>query len=213
MISPFVEWLLYRSHLRLPLRPFFHRLSVIPFVQNISVVLFSAYVIEMILYLVWSFIFVSLVQVCRLCTSYQSVLCNFSVPDYYMKISVTIFSACVHRNDLIFGLELYHGELYSVSPSQVCRPSTCFTLLYNFQYLIFTWKFLLPFSQLVFIKMILYFQNKILIINLNFNQLDPIGKIKTIPNPDMNVLSIVVDFIKQIQYMRSVLVKQSYLEI
>ena len=41
------------------------------------------------------------------------------------------------------------------------------------------------------------FLNKIININQNFNQLDSIEKIKYILNPDMNVLSIVVDFIKQ----------------
>ena len=80
---------------------------------------------------------ISSFQVCRPSTSCLLLLWNFSIPDYYMKISVRIFSAFVHRNDLIFSLQLYFWELYYVSPFQVCWPSTsCLLILCIFSILI-----------------------------------------------------------------------------
>ena len=41
-----------------------------------------------------------------------------------MKTFVTIISASTGRNDLIFDIWLWHGDLYRVSPFQVYRTST-----------------------------------------------------------------------------------------
>ena len=41
-----------------------------------------------------------------------------------MKTSVTVISASTGRNDFIFDIWLWHGDLYRVSPFQVYRTST-----------------------------------------------------------------------------------------
>jgi hypothetical protein len=41
-----------------------------------------------------------------------------------MKTFITIISASTGRNDFIFDIWLWHGDLYRVSPFQVCRTST-----------------------------------------------------------------------------------------
>jgi hypothetical protein len=41
-----------------------------------------------------------------------------------MKTFVTVISASTGRNDLIFDIWLWHGDLYRVSPFQVYRTST-----------------------------------------------------------------------------------------
>ena len=84
-------------------------------------------------------------QVCWGSTSCLPILCNLSISDYWMKICVTLFSACVHRDDLIFGLYLYLGELYCFSPFQVCRGSTtCLQILCNFSIPDFNLKICVP---------------------------------------------------------------------
>lgn len=51
-----------------------------------------------------------------------TLVCTSVRPVY--KIFVKYISACVCRIGLIFGLKLYQGELYRVSPFQVCHSST-----------------------------------------------------------------------------------------
>jgi hypothetical protein len=41
-----------------------------------------------------------------------------------MKTFVTVISASTGRNDFIFDIWLWHGDLYRVSPFQVYRTST-----------------------------------------------------------------------------------------
>ena len=125
-ILPLYEWVVYWIHL------------VRPSVWKICVALLSAgvhrndLIFGLKLYL-GELYRVSPFQVFWSSTSCLPILWNFSIPDYYMKICVTIFSAFFHRNDLIFGLKLYLGELYHISSFQVCRPSTsCLLLLWNF---------------------------------------------------------------------------------
>jgi hypothetical protein len=44
-----------------------------------------------------------------------------------MKTFVTDISASTERNDFIFDIWLWHGDLYHVSPFQAYRTSTDFT--------------------------------------------------------------------------------------
>ena len=53
----------------------------------------------------------------------NSATWNFSCLGV-MKIFVTVISASTGRNDFIFDIWLWHGDLYRVSPFQVYRTST-----------------------------------------------------------------------------------------
>jgi hypothetical protein len=54
------------------------------------------------------------------CLQYDLELFMFAV----MKTFVTVISASTGRNDFIFDIWLWHGELYRISPFQVYRTST-----------------------------------------------------------------------------------------
>ena len=59
------------------------------------------------------------------CTSTSCLPCDL---EFFMfaviKTFVTDISASTGRNDFIFDIWLLHGDLYRVSPFQVCRTST-----------------------------------------------------------------------------------------
>jgi hypothetical protein len=66
---------------------------------------------------------VSPFQVCR--TSTSCLQCDLeSFMFAVMKTFVTVISASTGRNDFIFDIWLWHGDLYCVSPFQVYRTST-----------------------------------------------------------------------------------------
>jgi hypothetical protein len=59
------------------------------------------------------------------CTSTSCLPCNLEFFMFaVMKIFVTDISASTGRNDFIFDMWLWHGDLYRVSPFQVYRTST-----------------------------------------------------------------------------------------
>jgi hypothetical protein len=59
------------------------------------------------------------------CTSTSCLLCDLEFFMFaIMKIFVTDISASAGRNDFIFDIWLWHGDLYCVSPFQAYRSST-----------------------------------------------------------------------------------------
>ena len=59
------------------------------------------------------------------CTSTSCLPCDFEFFMFaIMKIFVTDISASTGRNDFIFDIWLWHGDLYRVSPFQAYRTST-----------------------------------------------------------------------------------------
>ena len=83
----------------------------------------------MILYLIYIWLWhgdlyrVSPFQVYR--TSTSCLQCNLEFFMFaIMKTFVTVISASTGRNDFIFDIWLWHGDLYRVSPFQIYRTST-----------------------------------------------------------------------------------------
>ena len=114
-IPPLIEWGLYCNHL---VRP-----SVHTFVTDISA---STGRNDFIFYIwLWhgDLCRVSPFQVYR--TSTSCLQCDLEFFMFaVMKTFVTIISASTGRNDFIFDIWLWHGDLYRVSPFQVYRTST-----------------------------------------------------------------------------------------
>jgi hypothetical protein len=86
------------------------------------------------------------------CTSTSCLQCDLEFFMFaVMKTLVTVISASTGRNDFIFDIWLWHGDLYQVSPFQVYRTSTSclqcdlgffmFVVMKTFvSYLSFYWK-------------------------------------------------------------------------
>ena len=119
IIPPLIEWGLYCNHL---VRP-----SVCPsvhtFVTDISAstgrndFIFDKWLWHGDLYRVSPF------QVYR--TSTSCLQCDLEFFMFaVMKTFVTVISVSTGRNDFIFDIWLWHGDLYRVSPFQVYRIST-----------------------------------------------------------------------------------------
>ena len=123
IIPPPIEWGLYCNHLvRLSVRSFV-RPSVHTFVTNISAstgrndFIFDIWLWHGDLYRVSPF------QVYR--TSTSCLQCDLECFMFaVMKTFATVISASTGRNDFIFDIWLWHGDLYRVSPFQVYRTST-----------------------------------------------------------------------------------------
>ena len=114
-IPPLIEWGLYCNHL---VRP-----SVHTYVTDISAstgrndFIFDIWLWHGDLYRVFPF------QVYR--TSTSCLQCDLAFFMFaVMKTFVTVISASTGRNDFIFDIWLWHGDLYRVSPFQVYRTST-----------------------------------------------------------------------------------------
>jgi hypothetical protein len=59
------------------------------------------------------------------CTSTSCLQCDLEFFMFaVMKTFVTVISASTGRNDFIFDIRIWHGDLYRVSPFQVYRTST-----------------------------------------------------------------------------------------
>ena len=115
IIPPVIEWGLYCNHL---VRP-----SVHTFVTDISAstgrndFIFDIWLWHGDLYRVSPF------QVYR--TSTSCLQCDLEFFMFaVMKTFVTVISASTGKNDFIFDMWLWHGDLYRVSPFQVYRTST-----------------------------------------------------------------------------------------
>ena len=115
IIPPLIEWGLYCNHL---VRP-----SVHTFVTDISAstgrndFIFDIWLWHGDLYCVSPF------QVYH--TSTSCLQCDLEFFMFaVMKTFVTVISASTGRNDFIFDIWLWHGDLYRVSPLQVYRAST-----------------------------------------------------------------------------------------
>ena len=115
VIPPLIEWGLYCNQL---VRP-----SVHTFVTDISAstgrndFIFDKWLWHGDLYRVSPF------QVYR--TSTSCLQCDLEFFMFaVMKTFVTVISASTGRNDFIFNIWLWHGDLYCVSPFQVYRTST-----------------------------------------------------------------------------------------
>jgi hypothetical protein len=115
VIPPLYEWGLYCNHL---VRP-----SVHTFVTDISAstgrndFIFDIWLWHGDLYRVSPF------QVYR--TSTSCLQCDLEFFMFaVMKTFVTVISASTGRNDFIFDIWLWHGDLYRVSPFQVYHTST-----------------------------------------------------------------------------------------
>ena len=117
LIPPLVEWGLYCNHLVHP--------SVHTFVTDISAstgrndFIFDIWLWHGDLYRVSPF------QVYR--TSTSCLQCDLEFFMFaVMKTFVTVISASTGRNDFIFDIWLWHGDLYCVSPFQVyCTSTSC----------------------------------------------------------------------------------------
>ena len=114
IIPPLIEWGLYCNHL---VRP-----SVHTFVTDISAstgrndFIFDLWLWHGDLYRVSPF------QVYR--TSTSCLQCDLEFFMFaVMKTFVTVISASTGRNDFIFDIWLWHGDLYRVSPFQVYRAT------------------------------------------------------------------------------------------
>ena len=115
IIPSLIEWGLYCNHL---VRP-----SVHTFVTDISAstgrndLIFDIWLWHGDLYRVSPF------QVYR--TSTSCLQCDLEFFMFaVMKTFVTVISASTGRNDFIFDIWLWHGDLYHVSPFQVYSTST-----------------------------------------------------------------------------------------
>jgi hypothetical protein len=121
VIPPLIEWGLYCNQL---VRP-----SVCPSVRShfrnryLSFYWKKWFYIWYMALAWWPLYRVSPFQVYR--TSTSCLQCNLEFFMFaVMKTFVTVISASTGRNDFIFDIWLWHGDLYRVSPFEVYRTST-----------------------------------------------------------------------------------------
>ena len=113
-IPPLVERGLYCNHL---VRPF-----------TLSLKMSQLLLEEKILFLIHDFGIVTLYRVSPFHAYRTSTSCLLHDLEFFMfavmKTFITDISASTGRNDFIFDIWLWHGDLYCVSPFQVYHTST-----------------------------------------------------------------------------------------
>ena len=121
IIPPLIEWGLYCNHLVCP--------SVCPSIHTFATDILASTGRNDFIFDIWlwhgNLYLVSPFQV--YCTSTSCLQCDLEFFMFaVMKTFVTVISASTRRNDFIFDIWLWHGDLYHVSPFQVyCTSTSC----------------------------------------------------------------------------------------